>query len=135
MFARSFLVALQLELAEASAQKNAQSAVDTLSGDAARLAQAQGAIEIMLKRVKKETSQVEKAVEDLKLAEAEMDKDFILRLKRGGIPKQAALVGVLLFSIRSIADTIASVSDESHLPAALIQGGVALACAAFLFLM
>lgn len=106
-----------------------------MNNDAARLRQAEGAIETMLTRVKKETADVEQAVEDLKIAQKEIDKDFILRLKRGGIPKQGALVGFLLFSTRSIIDSIASISDESHISAALIQGGVAVACAAFFFLV
>jgi hypothetical protein len=122
-------------LAKESANKNAQKAVDDMQGDAARLAQAEGAIKTMLNRVKKETGEVEKAVEDLKKAEAEVDKDFMLKLKRGGVPKQAALVGLLLFSFRSIADTVVSFNDETHLTAALIQGGIALVCAAYFFLV
>jgi hypothetical protein len=122
-------------MASESAEKNAQKAVDDMQGDAARLAQAERAIKTMLTRVKKETGEVEKAVEDLKKAEAEIDKDFILKLKRGGLPKQAALIGLLLFSVRSIGDTVVSFSDETHLPAALIQGGIALVCAAYLFLV
>jgi ribosomal protein S20 len=122
-------------MASESANKNAQKAVDDMQGDAARLAQAESAIKTMLNRVKKETGEVEKAVEDLKKAEAEIDKDFILKLKRGGLPKQAALIGLLLFSVRSIGDTVISFTDETHLAAALIQGGIALFCAAFLFLV
>jgi hypothetical protein len=122
-------------MARVSALENAEKGVDSLQGDAFRLAQAQSAIEIMLQRVKKETSDVEKAVEELKEAEKEMDKDLILRLKRGGVPKQAALVGFLLFSLRSITESVASLNDETHLPAALIQSGIALACAAYVWLI
>jgi ribosomal protein S20 len=122
-------------LAEKSASKNAQKAVDDMQSEAARLYQAESAIKTMLKRVKDETGEVEKAVEDLKKAEAEIDKDLILKLKRGGLPKQAALVGFLLFSVRSIADTVVSFNDETHLPVALIQGGIALVCAAYVFLV
>jgi ribosomal protein S20 len=122
-------------LAKASATKNAQKAVDNIQGEALRLEQAERSIKTMLKRVREETGEVEKAVEDLRKAEAEIDKDIILKLKRGGLPKQAALVGFLLFSVRSIIDTVISFSDESHLTVALIQGGIALVCAAYVFLI
>jgi ribosomal protein S20 len=122
-------------LAKASATKNAQKAVDNIQGEALRLEQAERSIKTMLKRVREETGEVEKAVEDLRKAEAEIDEDIILKLKRGGLPKQAALVGFLLFSVRSIIDTVISFSDESHLTVALIQGGIALVCAAYVFLI
>lgn len=88
----------------------------------------------MLDRVNKEASEVAKAVEDLQKAQSELDRDFLYRLKKGGIAKQGAMVGVVLFSIRSIIDSIASFGDESHITAALAQGAIAILCAAFFFL-
>ena len=89
----------------------------------------------MLERVNKEAEQVELAAQDLRNAQAEMDKDFVVRLRNGGIPKQAALAGFLLFSFRSIGETVASFSDESLLAGALVQGGIALVCAAVFFVL
>lgn len=103
--------------------------------DARRLSQAEDSMVKMLQKVKKETEEVDRAVADLKAAEAELDKDFLFRLRSGGIVKQTSLVGLVLFSFRSIVDTIASVSDPSHMTPALIQGGIAIVCAAVFFLL
>lgn len=124
---------LQRDLAKASAGESAQTAVDNLEADAKRLSQAEKSMEAMLDRVNKETSEVAKAVEDLKAAQAEVDADFLVKLKSGGIVKQSAFVGLVLFSLRSIFDTVASMGDPSHMTPALIQGGIALACAALFF--
>jgi hypothetical protein len=104
-----------------------------LQNDAVRVQNAERSMEAVLKRVATETAQVERAVADLKQANAELDKDFVLKLKRGGLPKQGALVGFVLFAVRSIIDSVAAVSggDESHLTAALVQAAIAIACAAF----
>lgn len=83
----------------------------------------------MLNRVNQETAQVEKAVEELREAQRRLDSSFLSKLQRGGLPKQSALVGLLLFSIRSIMDTVTAFSNESYLEAALLQGGIALLCA------
>ena len=88
----------------------------------------------MLKRVNAETAEVAAAVEDLKRAQTDLDKDFLFRLKNGGIVKQSALVGLVLFSVRSIVDSVASFGDESHLVPALAQGAIAILCAAYFFL-
>lgn len=89
----------------------------------------------MLNRVSKEAQEVEKAAQDLRNAQAELDKDFVVKLRNGGLPKQVSLVGFLLFSVRSIGDTIASFSDESLLAGALLQGGIAVVCAAIFFFL
>ena len=106
-----------------------------MSDDAKRLANAEAAMVAMLDRVNSETAQVKKATSDLLNAQTELDNDPIMKLRKGGIPKQASLVGFLLFSFRSIADTIAAFNDESLLAAALVQGVIALACAAVFFLV
>ena len=87
-----------------------------------------------------ETSAVEQAVSDLKAANSELEQDFLWRLKRGGLPKQAALIGFLLLSVRSILESLQAVTSslgdsEGHLSAALIQGVIALVCAAIFFLL
>jgi hypothetical protein len=123
------------ELARASASKNAQKEIDMLSNDSRRLDQAEASISSMLQRVNRETAGVSRAVEDLQRAQSELDKDFLFKLKNGGIAKQGALVGFVLFSIRSIVDQIASFGDESHMTAALAQGAIAIICAAYFFLV
>lgn len=98
---------------------------------------AEKSIVTLLKRVNAETSKVEQSVSDLKAANAELDKDFITKLKRGGLPKQGAFAGLVLFSVRSIVDSVSAVSvgDESFLAAALVQGAIAVVCAAIFFFL
>ena len=94
-----------------------------------------------MKRVDVETSNLEKAVVDLNAANSQIENDFIWKLKRGGIPKQAALAGLLLFSVRSILESVTAVSSvaaidsEAHLYAALVQGVIAMVCAVIFFLL
>ena len=93
-------------------------------------------MEAMLKRVNKETAEVEKAVEDLKKARDEMDSDFASKLRNGGIPKQAAFAGLLLFSFRSILDSLTALTgDGSTMTVALIQAAVAVVCAVVFFVL
>ena len=92
-------------------------------------------MEVMLKRVNEETAEVEKAVSDLKAAQEQMDSGILSKLRKGGIPKQAAFVGLLLFSVRSITDSITAMNDESYMTVALIQGAVAIACALIFFFL
>lgn len=131
------MVLQQQALSQKSAESNAQEASDALSKDAERLAKAEAAMTTMLQRVNTETRQVEKAASDLRQAQTELDKDPVVELRNAGIPKQAALVGLLLFSFRSIGDAIVATlnTDETLLVGALIQGGIALCCAAIFFLL
>lgn len=104
----------------------------------ARLAAAENAVQIWLQRVRTEQAAVQQAVDDLAAAQKEMEGSggsLVSKLRKGGIPKQMALVGLLLFSLRSIVDTVASLSDPTMLTSALIQAGIALACAVYLFLL
>jgi hypothetical protein len=125
----------QQELAKASAAKNAQSAKDSMGQEAVRLSQAEASMGAMLKRVNQETAVVEKAVQDLEAAQKQLDNGVISKLRNGGIPKQAALAGFLLFSVRSLIDTIAALNDETLATAALLQGAIAIVCAAIFFLL
>ena len=93
----------------------------------------------MLAKVDQETKEVEKAIEELKQAQAAMDSDTVGQLaglKSGGIVKQATLVGALLFSIRAFTDGVLFMGgDSSHMMPAAVQAVIALACfAAFMFL-
>jgi hypothetical protein len=119
--------------------------MDNIDVNAQRLARAESSMVTMLERVNKETAAVEKAVQDLQQAQMDMTKkssDPIVKLRQGGIPKQATLVGLLLFSFRSIADSIAdsiaAMGDSTgsgDMTAALIQGAIALACGVYLILL
>jgi hypothetical protein len=106
-----------------------------MENDAKRLAAAEASMAAMLKKVNAETAQVNKAVEDLKAAQTEDGSNFLLSLKEGGILKQGALVGSLLFSLRAVGDALASMTDPTHLTAALIQAGIAIVCAAVLLIL
>ena len=102
------------------------------------MAAAEQAVQTWLTRVRNEQAAVQQAVDDLAAAQKEMDRgggDIVTKLRQGGIPKQMALVGVVLFSIRSIVDTVGALTDPSLFTTALIQGGIALACAVYLFLL
>lgn len=105
-----------------------------MKGDQQRLAVAEQSMEKSLKKVNQEVSSVEKAILDLKQAQEEMNKDPIMKLKTGGIVKQGAFVGFLLFTVRSLGDSFASLGDETYLAGALIQGAIAMVCAGYFFL-
>mmetsp|Transcript_9664 Transcript_9664/g.21761 ORF Transcript_9664/g.21761 Transcript_9664/m.21761 type:complete len:362 (-) Transcript_9664:81-1166(-) len=127
----------QESYAKQSAESSAQEAADVSSENAERLATAEASMAAMLNRVSNEAAQVEKAAQDLRDAQAELDKDIIMRLRNGGLPKQLSFVGLLLFSLRSIADSLSAISsdDKSLLATALVQGGIALVCAVAFFLL
>lgn len=127
----------QKAMAEQSASKTADESAMTMKQDSERLAQAEASMVAVLGKVSRETAEVEKAAEDLRKAKEEMDKDFLSRLRSGGLPKQASLVGLVLFAVRSIGDTVAALpgNEESRLAVALVEGGLALACALVFFLL
>lgn len=127
----------QRAYAASKAADSAQRAVnDYEAGQEARLAAAEGSVRIWLQRVKTERAAVQQAVDDLAAAQEEMNGGGALsKLRAGGLPKQMALVGLLLFSVRSIVDTVASLSDPGLLTGALVQAGIAMACAVYLFLL
>jgi len=96
-----------------------------------------------MNKVKQQTQEVESAVSNLKDAQEKLSSDPLLQaseLKQAGIIKQAALVGAMLFTFRSVGDlgsmvsSISSPSDElfaSHGYAAAVQGVIALICAVY----
>jgi hypothetical protein len=93
-------------------------------------------MEKMLQKVNEETLEVEKAVRDLKAAQEELSDDPLYKLRNGGIVKQASLVGTALFSVRAITEIAAMTgpNGDAHTLPALIQGAIALLCAAYFFL-
>lgn len=122
----------QAALTEASAKSRS----NLLKDEEQRLAEAQGSVVRLVDKVKQETVEVEKAMEDLKEAQEELMKDPLMKaadLKSGGIVKQGALVGALLFSFRSFGEVLllAGPNGVDHGFAAAVQAGIALACAAY----
>src|SRR5210317_609076 len=119
-----------MELAQASAARNSKATEDKIREDEERLAAAESNMKNLLKKVSVETKNVEAAIEDLKAAQKEIDGGMdsqLIDLKKGGLVKQATLVGTLLFSLRAVTDGIAFVAgDTSHLLPAIIQSGIAL---------
>ena len=100
---------------------------------------AQGNMKKMLTRVNAETKNVEVAIEDLKRAQEDTEGGIdtqLVDLKSGGLVKQAALAGALLFTFRSGAEAIGFVGgDPSHALPLLIQGALAILCIiGFIFL-
>jgi hypothetical protein len=97
--------------------------------------QAQESMSKMLRNVNLETLQVEKAVRELEAAQQDIAENSLLKLKGGGFVKQGALVGALLFGGRAIGEVLAMVgpNGELHTAPALIQGAIAVACAAYFF--
>ena len=133
IFTHTFV--LQEAVARADATQRADQVTTDLNVDAKRLAVAENAMQDKLELVNKEAQEVAKAVADLEEAKKGLDDNMLLKLREGGIPKQLSLVGLLLFSVRSILDTVASFSDETHFSAALIQGGLAVVCAIAFFVL
>lgn len=123
-------------MAKANAEQNAQSRIDAEAENEKRMAVAQASMEKMLQKVNEETLEVEKAVRDLKAAQEELSDDPLYKLKTGGIVKQASLVGTALFSVRALTEVVAMTgpNGDVHTLPALIQGAIALACAAYFFL-
>jgi hypothetical protein len=91
---------------------------------------------VMIDKVNRESSEVAKAVQQLQAVQSQLENDFLYKLKSGGLVKQLSFVGFVLFSLRSIADTVATLSSPgADLTVALIQGVIALVCALVFFLL
>ena len=126
------------QLAKTSAEQRQLVAMDD-SETATRLAAAQASMEQQLVRVNKEKANLELAVADLQRAKVQLDQEAA---QANNLGKPAALAAVLLFSVRSIMDLVAAMSSSSgssgledgqaHMTAAIIQGALALAGAAYL---
>lgn len=94
----------------------------------------------MIQKVAKETESVQLAMEDLETVknDASGEGSGLIDLKKGGIVKQAALVGALLLGSRAVTETILVVGSpygDQHFVPAILQGVIALACAAYFFLV
>ena len=108
-----------------------------LESEKQRISEAEASVSRLINKVAKETDSVQKAMEDLELAKNEAGsgggiENTALDLKQGGIVKQAALVGLLLFGSRAFTETILVVGSpygNEHFVPAVLQGAIALACA------
>jgi hypothetical protein len=128
-----------MSLAKQSAERNARASQAKIEEDEQRLAMAETNMKKMLARVNQETRNVEEAIEDLRRAQEESEGGLdgkLSSLKSGGVVKQAALAGALLFTLRAGVDTIGFLGgDPSHAFPALLQGALAIVCiVAFVFL-
>ena len=115
----------------------------SIEAEERRLVEAEESVSRLVSKVRQETQEVEKAVLNLKDTQEKMSEDPLLQaaaLKRAGILKQAALIGAMLFTFRSLGDlgsmlsSMGSSSDgliASHGYAAAIQGIIALVCAVY----
>lgn len=105
--------------------------------DQERLKQAEESKARLVERVREDNEEVQKAMKALEAAQAELSEDplmGVVNLKNGGIVKQAALVGTVLFSVRAFSDGLLVVTgNTSHAAAAGIQALIAAACAAYFF--
>ena len=126
-------------LARASAERSANRAKAAMAVDQGRLEAAQSSVSRIIGKVRTEEAGVQKAVADLQKAQAEMNDNPLIKLsnlKQSGVAKQGALVGALLFGSRAIIESVAilGLDGESHASAALIQGVIAFASAAYFFM-
>jgi len=117
-------------------KKESEGRQDLFKESEQRLADAEQSVSRLMNTVSKETAEVEKALADLELEKAKLDSSPLTKiagLKEGGIVKQAAFVGLVLFSLRTVTEIlqIAGPNGESHAVAAAIQGVIALACGAY----
>ena len=121
-----------MALAKEQAERNSKANLEKIEENEKRMEIAQGNMKRMLEKVNAETKAVEDAVEELKRAQTASEGGIdsqLSGLKSGGLVKQAALAGGLLFTLRSGAETIAFLGgDASHALPALIQGAIAIAC-------
>lgn len=124
----------QEDFAAASAAKNAADTQAATAQDQARLAMADKNMVKMLERVNKETADVQRAVDELEEAQKGLSADPVMQMAGGGLIKQAALAGTILFTVRGGIDAVSMVGgDGSHAVPALVQGALALGCAGYFF--
>jgi len=127
---------------EAVTQAASVRGLEYLESERQRISEAEASVSRLIQKVAKETDEVQKAMDDLELAKNEASdgsiEDTALDLKQGGIIKQASLVGMLLLGSRAVTETILVVSSpygDQHLVPAILQATIALACAAYFFLV
>jgi len=127
---------------EAVTQAASARGLEYLESERQRISEAEASVSRLIQKVAKETDEVQKAMDDLELAKNEASdgtiEDTALDLKQGGIIKQASLVGMLLLGSRAVTETILVVSSpygDQHFVPAILQAAIALACAAYFFLV
>lgn len=94
----------------------------------------------LLNKVKDETDEVEKAMRDLQKAQQELLNDPLMKaadMRSGGIVKQGALAGALLFTFRSLGELLLMTGPNGadHGVAAAIQGAIAVLCVVLLLFL
>lgn len=131
---------------ESVIQSGSKQGLDYLYSRKQRISEAEESVTRLIRKVARETEEVQKAMEGLELAKNQASgdsgsgsiEDTALELKKGGVIKQAALVGSLLFGSRAITETILVLSSpygEEHFLSAIVQALIALACAAYFLLV
>ncbi|KAL3795271.1 hypothetical protein HJC23_008356 [Cyclotella cryptica] len=129
---------------EAVTEEARKQGIEYIDSEKQRLSEAEASVSRLIQKVARETEEVQKAMEELERAKSEAGsgggsralEDSALDLKKGGIVKQSALVGALLFGSRAFTETIlvlGSSNGGDHTMSALLQGAIALACAAYFF--
>mmetsp|Transcript_36044 Transcript_36044/g.61477 ORF Transcript_36044/g.61477 Transcript_36044/m.61477 type:complete len:400 (-) Transcript_36044:177-1376(-) len=131
---------------EAVTQDASKRGLEYLESEKQRISEAEASVTRLIQKVAKETDEVQKAMVDLELAKSQAGgeggsgsiEDTAIDLKKGGLIKQASLVGLLLFGSRAFTETIlvlGSPYGDEHFVPAILQAVIALACAAYFFLV
>jgi hypothetical protein len=127
----------------AAIQSGSDKGLEYLLSEKQRISEADESVSRMIRAVASRTNDVQKAMEELELAKNQASggkggsgsiEETALTLKKGGIIKQASLVGGLLFGSRAFTETILVLNSpygEEHFLPALAQLFIALACAAY----
>lgn len=117
--------------------------LEYLESERQRISEAEESVTRLIQKVARETDEVQRAMEELDHAKNQVSgqggiEDTALDLKKGGLIKQASLVGTLLFGSRAITELIlvlgSPYGDEHFIPA-VVQAIIALACAAYFFVV
>jgi hypothetical protein len=123
---------VKMSLARQSAERSAKVTQAKIEEDEQRLALAEANMKATLAKVNCETRNVEEAIAELKRAQEESEGGLngqLSSIKSGGLVKQAALAGALLFILRAAADTVGFLAgDQSFVFPALLQGALAIVC-------
>eukprot|EP00579_Thalassiosira_antarctica_P021781 CAMPEP_0201953634 /NCGR_PEP_ID=MMETSP0904-20121228/1902_1 /ASSEMBLY_ACC=CAM_ASM_000553 /TAXON_ID=420261 /ORGANISM="Thalassiosira antarctica, Strain CCMP982" /LENGTH=443 /DNA_ID=CAMNT_0048497505 /DNA_START=70 /DNA_END=1401 /DNA_ORIENTATION=- len=130
---------------EAVTQEASKLGLDYIESEKRRISETEASVTRMIQKVARETDEVQKAMENLELAKNQASGDggsgsieeTAIDLKKGGLIKQAALVGGLLLGSRAVTETILVLNSpygDQHFVPAIVQAAIALACAAYFFL-
>lgn len=124
---------------EAVTQSASKRGLEYLESEKQRISEAEESVSRLIQAVASRTDEVQKAMEEVEEARNEAKGDTAVdSLKRGGIVKQAALVGGLLFGSRAFTETILvfnSPYGNEHFVPAIVQAAITLVCVAYLFFM